>query len=107
MLRATLEVSGKVTLVTSEGEVEVRIVSPEALRARAPSPFYTPLWIVQVVSMMLSRLRRWVRRDHRWIVVVAAVGAGNCDGDVRGESTSRSEAIDRAVVVAEELVPGA
>lgn len=107
MLRATLEVSGSVELKTPYGAVEVRIVSPERLGSGPPSPFYTPLTLFRIARSVVSRAWRWLRREHRWFVVVTPAGAGNRDGEVRAEAGSRSEAIDRGVAVAEELASGA
>jgi hypothetical protein len=106
MLRATLEVCGSIEVQTSQGAVEVRIVPPERLRSGPPSPFYTPLTLFRIVRSVVSHVWRWLRRDHRWFVVVAPVGAGNRDGEVWAEVESRSEAIDRGVAVAEELASG-
>jgi hypothetical protein len=101
--RATLEMAGWVSVMTSHGEVEVRIVSPEHLHARAASPFYTPLWLFRALWSVLSHLRRWLRRDRRRFVVVVPVGAGNRDGEIRAEVPSRAEAIDQAVAIALQL----
>jgi hypothetical protein len=96
MLRATLEVAGTIR-VEHEGHAwDVSLVRAGDWRG---SPYLSHYDLM----LLVSRLRRWLRRDHRWFVEVAAAGLGKRDGEVRAEAGSRSEAVDCAVAVAEEL----
>lgn len=99
MLRATLEIADSVHVEGVERGWEVRLIRAGDWRG---SPYRSDY----VFMLLLSRLWRWLRHEHRWFVVVAPAGAGNRDGEVRAVAESRLEAIDRGVAVAMELASG-
>lgn len=93
LARAHLEVSGSVRVDCVTGSWNISAV-------RAGDWKGSPYLSHYVVMLFLSRLWRWVRRDHRWLVVVVPVGVSDRDGEVRAEAQSRAEAIEQAVEVA-------
>lgn len=62
-----------------------------------------PYWSSYVVFLGLTRLWRWLRRDHRWSVEVCPAESLDQRGEVRAIMSNRDDAVRRAREVAAEI----